>query len=84
VKTRSRGEFRISVNPARKGRCALEVFSGFRRIRRVFAGDLDIGPNALRWDQKDDDGRFVRAGSYKVVFTDADGKKTSTRCVIVR
>jgi hypothetical protein len=54
-----------------------------RRVRNVAAGHLESGEHVVRWDGRDDKGRYLRAGVYFVRVQTDQGEQT-LRAVLAR
>lgn len=63
----SRGEARLTLEMASRGRAEVAVFdAGGRHVRTLHAGELDPGPHTLAWDGRDERGGRAVAGVYFV------------------
>lgn len=59
------GEVRFTVTLERAGSLDVDVYDvGGRRMRTLFAGEVQAGSRELRWDLRDDAGARVGAGIY--------------------
>ncbi len=78
------GATRIVYTLAAAGEARLEVFDAAgRRVRELFAGRGDAGEHALRFDLRDDSGRALPAGAYRVRLR-AGGREVTRALVATR